>query len=121
LAYNYIFIIQRIRDGNSNRAGMWRQELLQKSWRVLLIGLLLKNYSICFLIKPKLTSPSGGTTHNGLGLHSSLIKKIPYRVFLSPLKKIILYITSQLQSSLALLCLPDSVPPPHPLRKEQAF
>ena len=36
-----LFIIEGSQDRNSIGAGTWRQELMQRPWRVLLAGLLL--------------------------------------------------------------------------------
>jgi hypothetical protein len=55
-------------DRNSSRAGTWRQELMQRSWRVLLTGLLLMACSACFLIKLRTTSPGmAGPTQQWAG------------------------------------------------------
>jgi hypothetical protein len=35
-----LFIIRGNQDRKSHRAGTWRQELMQRPWRVLLTGLL---------------------------------------------------------------------------------
>jgi hypothetical protein len=54
-------------DRNSNRAGTWRQELMQKPWRDAAF-LLLMPCSAGFLIEPRTTRPGKeGTTHNELG------------------------------------------------------
>jgi hypothetical protein len=62
----FLFITKGSQDKNSHRAGTWRQELMQRSWRVLLTGLLPLVCSACFLIKPRM-APAQGATHNGLG------------------------------------------------------
>jgi hypothetical protein len=57
-----LFITKVSQDRNSHRAGTWRQELMQRTWRVLLTGLLsLLSY------RPQDYQPRDGTTHNGLG------------------------------------------------------
>ena len=53
----WLFITKGSQDRNSNRAGTWRQELMQKPWRVLLTGLLPLPCSACFLIEPRPRSP----------------------------------------------------------------
>jgi hypothetical protein len=64
--WNYTFII----EGSQDRAESWRQELMQRPWRMLLTGLLLVACSACSLIEARSTSP-------GMELppHQSLIKK----------------------------------------------
>jgi hypothetical protein len=52
-----LFITKGSHDRNSNRAGTWRQELMQRPWRVLLTGFLPLACSACFLIEPRTTSP----------------------------------------------------------------
>ena len=47
---------QRKTGQESNRAETWRQELMQRPWRVLLTGLLLLDCSACFLVEPRITS-----------------------------------------------------------------
>jgi hypothetical protein len=54
--YTLLFITKGSQDRNSNRAGTWRQELMQKPWRVLLTGLLPLPCSTFFLIEPRATS-----------------------------------------------------------------
>ena len=57
-----LFIIEVSQDRNFNRAGTWRQELMQKPWRVLHAGLLsLISYTI------QNYQSRDGTTHHGLG------------------------------------------------------
>ena len=50
--WNYTFII----EGSQDRAESWRQELMQRPWRMLLTGLLCRACSACFLIEPRTTS-----------------------------------------------------------------
>jgi hypothetical protein len=52
-----MFIIKRSQVRSSNRAGTWRQELMKRTTRVLLTGLLIVTCSACFLIEPRTTSP----------------------------------------------------------------
>ena len=58
-------------DRNSSRAGTWRQELMQRPWRVLLTGLLPMACSACSY-RTQDDQPGDGTKHNGMSL-SSLI------------------------------------------------
>ena len=51
-------IIEGSQDRNSKQGRNWRQELMQKPWEVLLTGLLLLAFSVCFLTEPRTTSPS---------------------------------------------------------------
>ena len=61
---------------NSHKVEAWRQELMQRPWRVLLIDLLCQ-----LSYRAQDHHPRGNPTYNELGLHpQSLIKKIPYRV-----------------------------------------
>jgi hypothetical protein len=54
------------------------QELMQRPWRVLLIGLLFMASSAWFLIEHKHTVPEMAPATMGWGLpHQSLIKKLP--------------------------------------------
>jgi hypothetical protein len=51
---------------NSNRAGTWRQELMQRPWRVLFTGLLSSLFSLlCY--RAQNLQPRDAPTHNGLG------------------------------------------------------
>jgi hypothetical protein len=43
--------VEGVRTG-THRAGTWRQELMQRPWRVLLTGLLSMVYLTCFLRAP---------------------------------------------------------------------
>ena len=68
-------------DRNSNRAGPWRQELMQRPWRGAAYWLFLGACSVCFLIENRTTSP--GMTLTTMGRtppYQSLIKKMPYRL-----------------------------------------
>jgi hypothetical protein len=75
--------IEQSQDRNSNQVGTWRQELMQRPWRVLLAGLC-----ILLFIEPYRTQdhqPRGEITHT-----RSLIEKVPYRPLYSPALKRIL-------------------------------
>ena len=79
----YTSILQLITEGsqnrNSNRAGTWRQELMQSPQRGAAYWLVL--CALLNLLPYKNPGPRGSTTHNGLGPPPSiiaLIKKIPY-------------------------------------------
>lgn len=49
--------MKRSQNRNSNRAGVWRQELVQRLCRVLLTGLLPMASSACSPIEPRTTWP----------------------------------------------------------------
>ena len=74
-------IIGGSQDRSSCRAGTWRQELMQRSWGVLLTGLFsLLSY------RTQDHQPRGGPTHNGLGPpHQLLIKKTLHRIAYKPI------------------------------------
>ena len=65
-------------DRNSNRTGTWRQELMQRLWRVLLTWLLLACAG-CFLLETR-TSSSGVAplTMDGALPQGSFFEKMPY-------------------------------------------
>jgi hypothetical protein len=72
-----LFITEGHQDRNSHRAGIWRQELMQRSWRVLLTGLLPMACSGCVFTEPRTTSPGVAPPTMGSALpHQSLIKKM---------------------------------------------
>ena len=57
LTYTSISLfVAKGQDRNSNRAGTWRQELMQRTWRVLLTGLLPLACSACFFVNPRIYS-----------------------------------------------------------------
>ena len=77
--FTLAFTIKSSQDRNSSRAGIWRQELMQRPWRVLLTGLLLMTCSTCFLIEPRTTCLGVAPPTVGWALHHlSLVKKMPY-------------------------------------------
>ena len=64
--FTLAFTIKSSQDRNSSRAGIWRQELMQRPWRVLLTGLL---HMACFSLlsyRAQNHQPRDGPTHNGL-------------------------------------------------------
>jgi hypothetical protein len=66
-----LFITKGSQDRNSYRAGTWRQELMQRPWRVCLLA--------CFLIEPRTTSPGMAPPTMGWALLPGLlIEKMPY-------------------------------------------
>ena len=77
LAYTstVLFIIGGSQDRNSNRAGNWKQELMQSPWRVLLTGLFPMACSACFLIELR-TISAGMAPHTAVWVlsHQSLTK-----------------------------------------------
>ena len=60
-----LFIFKRSQSRNSDRAGTWRQELMQKHGGVLLNGLLLMACSTCFHIEPRTTRSGVAPTTMG--------------------------------------------------------
>jgi hypothetical protein len=60
----FLFITKGSQDRNSHRAGSWRQELMQKPWRVLLTGSWLDSL---MSYKTQDHQPRDGTSHNRLG------------------------------------------------------
>ena len=52
-----LFYIEGSQDRNSNRAGSWRQELMQKSWK-----------GAAYCLSYGAQDHKGGTTHNGWAL-----------------------------------------------------
>lgn len=75
--YTSLSITQGNQYRNPIRRGSWRQELRQRSWRMLLTDLLLMACSACSLVEP--TSPGMASPTMGWALsHWSLIQKMPY-------------------------------------------
>ena len=73
-------ITEECQGRNSHRAGTWRQELMQRPWRVLLTGLLIMACSACFLIESSTSSPEMAPPTKGwVLLHQSLIKNMTCR------------------------------------------
>ena len=54
------FIIEGSQDGNSNRAGSWRQELMQRPWRS--AAYWFASHGLLSLLSYRI-----GTTYHGLG------------------------------------------------------
>lgn len=78
------FIIKSIQGPKSSRAGSWRQELIQRSWRGATHGLALHGlFFNLLLIESRTTSPEmASLTRGWTFLHPPLIKKMPYRPIL---------------------------------------
>ena len=55
------------------KVGTWRYELMHSLWRRALIGLLSMAYSFCLFISTQNHQPKGSSTHNELGLPTSII------------------------------------------------
>lgn len=66
-----LFLIKDSRGGNSDRAGMWRQGLMQRSWRGLLTHLLPMAWSACSFTESSATKPGMTSTQSELGSSSS--------------------------------------------------
>ena len=60
-----LFIIRNHQDRNSNRAGTWRQELMQRPWRD--TAYWLSHHSLLSLLSYRIQGhlPRNGTTHIG--------------------------------------------------------
>jgi hypothetical protein len=69
LAYTSIslFIIKERQDRNSNRAGNWRQELMQRPWRGAGYWLALHGLFSLLSYRTQDYQPRDDTTHSGLG------------------------------------------------------
>ena len=63
---------------NSSRAGTWRQELMQRPWRVAAHWLASPGLLTCLIIEPRTTSPDGTTTMDWALPHWWLIEKTPH-------------------------------------------
>ena len=73
-----LLLTEGIPDRNSNRAGTWRPELMQRPWRVLLSGLVIMACSVCFLIEPRTTRPGMAPPTIDWTLSHQSLKKISY-------------------------------------------
>jgi hypothetical protein len=80
-------ITEGSQNRNCNRAGTWRQELMQKPWRGAaywlvphgLLNLLIFFYFCILLIEPGTVSQEMAP-HQEVFLHQLPIKKMPYRL-----------------------------------------
>jgi hypothetical protein len=78
-----LLVIKGCQGRNANRAGTWRQEPMQRPWRVLLTGLLPKAFLACCLAELRTTSPGMKLLSRVCPLpHQSLIEKMPYSFIL---------------------------------------
>jgi hypothetical protein len=71
--------VKEVRTKNSNRAGTWREELMQRPWRHAAYWLVLQGSLslLCYrTITPRTVPPTMGWDL----LHQSLIKKMTYRL-----------------------------------------
>jgi hypothetical protein len=68
----HLFIIAGNKERKSGRAGTWRQELMQRSWKGAVYWLALHGYSDYFLIESRTTSPGMYPPQNDLGLPPSI-------------------------------------------------
>ena len=87
LAYT-IISLEEVGTGTQNRAGTWRQDLIQRPWRGAAYWLALPLHpacSDCYLIELRTTSPGMIPPKMGLAFpHQSLIKTILYEFACSP-------------------------------------
>jgi hypothetical protein len=67
-----LFIIEVSQDGNSNRAGTWRQELMQKPWRGAAYWLAPHGLFSLLSYRTQDHQSRDGPTHNGLGPPTSI-------------------------------------------------
>ena len=68
-------------DGNSNKAGTWRQEWMQRPWRGAAYWLASNSLLSHLPYRIQDHQPKDDSTHNGPGHpHKSPIKKLPYRI-----------------------------------------
>ena len=75
-----LFIIEGSQDRNSNRAGTWRQELMQRPWRGAAHWLALHGLLNLISYKTQDHHPKDDTAHSELSPpRRSLIKKMFYR------------------------------------------
>jgi hypothetical protein len=70
-----LFIIKGSQDRNSNKAGTWRQELMQRPWRGAAYWFAPHGLLNLLCYRTQDYHPRGTTTHNGLGPPLSIIKK----------------------------------------------
>jgi hypothetical protein len=73
-----LFIPEGSQDRNSSRAGTWRQELMQRSWRDAAHWLASRGLFSLLSNRIQEHKPKDGPIHNGLGPPPSITKKIPY-------------------------------------------
>ena len=78
-----LFIIAVSQVRNSNRVGIWRQELKQRLWRGTAHWLAPHGLLSLLSYRTQGHQPRGCTTHSGLP-HQSLIKKTQHRLACSP-------------------------------------
>lgn len=64
-----LFSTEGSQDRNLNRAGTWRQELMQKPWRGDAYLLAPPGFLNLLSYRTLDQQPRGGTTHNGLVTH----------------------------------------------------
>jgi hypothetical protein len=79
-----ISVIEGSQNRNSDRAGTWRQELMQRPWRGSPYWLAPHGFRSLLSYRTQDHQPRDGITHGGLSSppppHQSLIKKIPCRL-----------------------------------------
>ena len=68
-----LFIIEESRDRNSNKAGTWRQELIQKPWRSATYWLASPWLAQPAFLQNLDHQPRDGTIHNSLAFALSII------------------------------------------------
>ena len=79
LAYTSIllFITEGSQDRNSNKAGTWRQELMQRPWKGAAYWLAPHGLLSLLSNRPQHNQPRDGTTYNRLALPHGITKKLP--------------------------------------------
>jgi hypothetical protein len=88
LAYTFIplFILKGNQDRNSNRAGTWRKELMQRLWRGTDYSLASCSLLRLLSYRTQGHKPRDNTAHNGCALpHQSVIKNMLYMLAYSPI------------------------------------
>ena len=63
--YISLFIAEGSQDRNSNRAGTWRQELMQRPWRIAVYWVASHGLLSLLSYRTQDHQPRDGTTHNG--------------------------------------------------------
>ena len=74
-------MIEGRQDRNSKKAGIWRQEMVQRKWKSAVYWLVFPGLLSMLFYRIQDHHPKVGTTHNGLTFPDLiLIKKMSYRL-----------------------------------------